>query len=740
MQDIAKTMPVQEGRVMPKWKLTPDVSKHSPPIIIVGAGITGLATSIALSNLSLPSIIFESRTYDDLIESGAGINLQAKAIECLNDLGISTASIIESGAVILKQSYYCPDGRHVCTLNKEGPKGGTPKQVAIHRGALMKLLLSKMNEKNGMVQLFDQVNIQGATNKDDSVVVEIMSEKENDLTNATGSSRRLINGSMLLAADGINSKLRDQMFNHKKTDPRTYHGVTHYRGVTKEFPRFLDGKTMLVIGGTGVKFVIYPISTSKQENHQTINWVFCVKEKNAHLSSSFKIEHLQKHILDTLQKNSFDVDFINLSSLVKKSESITSWPMVDLDPLDSWVQDRTVLLGDAAHAVLPVGSGGAMAGLVDAIAMKDAFAKSGPVPCTNVLQLFQKLRYGDAVKYQQKCRQQPAEKIMQEILDQGPSLVTIPSSYGERIRSQMMKMHSPTWNETTDLNSSIEKRVLVVGGGASGIVTCKEFLENGFQPVVFEAGPSIGGVFRDAYKNLELTSSSAFTAFSDFPPTEKVPTMWTSAEYLTYLHSYAVENNLFPHIQFNNKVIGVKRVARAKTTEESSALVNEETFLVKEKMEDTDWEVTVKDSITGIISSVVGKNLVLCVGSNATPNIPRFIGEETYKGMILHTSQVDTFEMFRGKRVLCLGLGESGSDVPYWIAKEPGTKVSVAYRGLGWCVPRRRPLRTGLPTDLNTNRLLWGLPRLYNRAISFLLVRTFFHDSLDSFSMLILVH
>ena len=120
---------VQEGRATPKWKMTPDVSTDSP-IIIVGAGITGLAMSIALSDLSLPSIVIERRSEHDLITTGAGINLQEKAISCLNILGISTPSIIESGTVISKQSYYCPDGRHVCTLDKQAStnKGGNPKQ------------------------------------------------------------------------------------------------------------------------------------------------------------------------------------------------------------------------------------------------------------------------------------------------------------------------------------------------------------------------------------------------------------------------------------------------------------------------------------------------------------------------------------------------------------------------------------------------------------------------------------
>ena len=576
----------------------------------------------------------------------------------------------------------------------------------------MKLLLSKVKERKDNVRLLEQCEVRNvcANEEVDQVTIEISSEEKEE-----SDASRLVNGSVVLAADGINSKIRKQMFKDK-ADPRTFHGVTHYRGMAKDFPTFLDGQTMLVIGGTEVKFVIYPI-TSPKDGKQTINWVFCVREKVDSLSSS--IEQLQQHLLDILEQHKYELDFLNLTSLVEETDLITPWPMVDLEPLDSWLENLTALVGDAAHATLPVGSGGAMAGLLDALAMKEAFAKSGPVPCSSVLKLFQALRYKDAVKYQKKCRLQPAENILQEIINQGQNLEEIPSSYSEKIYSEMRKLHAPTTSQSA--RTSVDKRVLIVGCGASGIASCKEFLENGYEPVVFESGPTIGGVFRDAYKTLELTSSSAFTAFSDFPPTEKVPTMWTSSEYLTYLHSYAVENDLFPYIQFNKKVVGIRRInstVNSTTTEETP-------LIESQSNKDVDWEVTIQSVNTGSTSTILGKNLVLCVGSNARPNKPTFLGQEMFKGKIVHTSEIDRFEMFRGKRVLCLGLGESGSDVPYWIAKEPGTTVTVAYRGKGWLVPRRRPLRTGLPTDLNTNRMLWGLPRFYNRLISFLLVSSF---------------
>ena len=53
--------------------------------------------------------------------------------------------------------------------------------------------------------------------------------------------------------------------------------------------------------------------------------------------------------------------------------------MVDLDPLDTWTYARIGLVGDDAHGMLPVGSGGAMSTVFDALALREAFEKVGLV-------------------------------------------------------------------------------------------------------------------------------------------------------------------------------------------------------------------------------------------------------------------------------------------------------------------------------------------------------------------------
>lgn len=718
---------VQSGRVEPKLKISPGTTET--PVLIAGAGVAGTATALALEhNLDIKPIIFDERTKWQLTAGTAGINLQAEAIRALNKLGISTTSLIQAGNAIKKQSYYCPDGRLVSTLDKEignhTAKNGPiiPGQIAIHEGILAQMLLDTAASKGIKVMTSHRVaKVTSNTATQISVgVEEIQSCKENEMCDNQWIRKHKYDGAMLIGADGIDSSVRKQNLQHcPKQCLKRDHGMTQYCGVARRCSTFLDGSTMILVGGLNVKLVVYPISSPDARGMQDVNWLVEIKDDKVMMDSASTATATATGILELLVDNGFDLDFLDIATLVNATESIISRRMADLEPLDSWTKQCIGLVGDAAHAMLPVGSSGTTAALLDALAIGEAFEKSGPVPVPDILRLYQSMRYEDVSNKHHRNRLMPAEQVMQEVLDNVPSAQQVPTVYAERIRAAMKPLHQggPMMEREKLMSSPTEKRVLIVGAGASGLTACKEFLDVGYSPIILEGGKTFGGVFRDAYKNLELTSSSCFTSYSDFPPSnghQGPPKMWTGPEYLSYLHRYAVQNDVFKHIRFNSTVVGITRV-------EGSG-------------EDMDYEIAVRDSVTGEIRFVTGRVLVLCVGSNAKPSVPTFDGQDGFDGEVVHTSEIDGFELFRNKRVLSLGIGESGSDLPWWIAKEPGTAVTVAARGLGWCAPRRRPLTSGLPTDLNTNRILWGLPRIFSDIFSFTLV-SFYTDDARYFSV-----
>jgi 5-methylphenazine-1-carboxylate 1-monooxygenase len=52
--------------------------------------------------------------------------------------------------------------------------------------------------------------------------------------------------------------------------------------------------------------------------------------------------------------------------MLRGAKEIFEYPMIDRDPVPTWVDGRVALLGDAAHVMYPVGSNGASQAIVDA--------------------------------------------------------------------------------------------------------------------------------------------------------------------------------------------------------------------------------------------------------------------------------------------------------------------------------------------------------------------------------------
>lgn len=420
--------------------------------IIIGAGVAGVASAIALLDCGLDPVILEQRSGSKLV-GGAGINCQATAISALAKFGVPIEVMKKSGRVIKKQSYYAPDGRHVGSLDKSGT-GDVPGQIGIHRGKLVQLLMDVAKSRDIAVLMRHHVSTIDTKSTPGKIIV-----KADIRSNALPT---VLEGSMVLGADGINSLVRRHYISgNRDADPQRWHGATHYRGVCENYPGFLDRETMILAGGVhGVKAVVYPISNPDENGYQTINWVLAVEENEIHEDKST----YKEHILKLVKEQGFDLGFLDVYDLLSRTPDIEAWPMVDLDPLDTWTDDRIALSGDAAHGMLPVGSGGAMAALLDALALKEAFEKNEDDPIPDILKAYEALRKKDATLHQGKCRLQPAENIVQEAMDKVPMGEEVPAEYEQRLRDVMKTVHNPT-------NKDPPVGVILSLGVTKGIIT-----------------------------------------------------------------------------------------------------------------------------------------------------------------------------------------------------------------------------------------------------------------------------
>ena len=185
-------------------------------------------------------------------------------------------------------------------------------------------------------------------------------------------------GALLIGADGIHSAIRHQMA-PEEGEPR-WNGAMLWRGTTLAKP-FKSGASMVMVGHSGLRFVSYPISrTDPRSGLATINWIANLQfdPDGRFNKEDWNREARLADFLPDFEAMKFD--WLDVPSLVRSSERVYEYPMVDRDPLVRWTQGRVSLMGDAAHAAYPVGSNGAGSAIIDARKLGRAFLDHGVEP------------------------------------------------------------------------------------------------------------------------------------------------------------------------------------------------------------------------------------------------------------------------------------------------------------------------------------------------------------------------
>lgn len=194
----------------------------------------------------------------------------------------------------------------------------------------------------------------------------------------------------------------------------------------------------------------------------------------------------------------------------------------------------------------------------------------------------------------------------------------------------------------------IVARVCVVGAGSSGLVAIKELREQGHHVLCFEQATLEGGVFSPgarnesdrtacAYQELEMNVSNHFLAFSSMPVPDENKRYWMHKEYARYLSKFAERFHLLDYIEFNTEVCDAQRRADGK------------------------WEVEVLSK--GVRRKEIFDALVVASGRYHNPYLPEIEGTAQFEGQITHSNRYQKANAFADKKVVIIGLGESGADI-----------------------------------------------------------------------------
>lgn len=186
----------------------------------------------------------------------------------------------------------------------------------------------------------------------------------------------------------------------------------------------------------------------------------------------------------------------------------------------------------------------------------------------------------------------------------------------------------------------------VIGAGPHGMSALKALLQNGFDADGFEREASVGGNWNygadnsRVYRSTHLISSKPFTQFPDFPMPDAYPDYPSHVQVKEYFDSYARHFGLLDRIRFRHDVVRVVPSGTADT-----------------------WLVTTLARDTGRETTAEYAGVVIANGHNWHPKIPRYPGQDEFRGEIIHSAQYKDSDILRGRRVLVVGAGNTGCDV-----------------------------------------------------------------------------
>ncbi len=250
-------------------------------------------------------------------------------------------------------------------------------------------------------------------------------------------------------------------------------------------------------------------------------------------------------------------------------------------------------------------------------------------------------------------------------------------------------------NESTangaDFRDGHKPRACVIGAGSSGITAMRSLKAKGIDHVCFEKGSFIGGNWKydndndqsAAYESLHINTSREMMEYAEYPMPDDFPDYPDHFRIQEYFEAFVDHFGLADAIRFQTEVESVV------------------------PSENGGWDVTWK-SRDGESGTDHFTDVMVCNGHHWDKRWPEptFPGSETFEGIQMHAHDYRTPDIFDGKRVLVLGIGNSATDIAVESSRHAEETFLSMRRG-AWILPK---YFGSTPTDRATTGLMSRLP------------------------------
>ncbi|WP_455271794.1 FAD-dependent monooxygenase [Rhizobium herbae] len=320
------------------------------PVAIVGAGIAGLSAALSFAHKGIPAEIFEQTSV--LSEAGAGLQLSPNATRILTKLGLlpQLESVwTEPQAINLVSGTSLRAIASVPSGEFARERWASPYGV-LHRADLQKTLLDAV-AANSLCRLH--------------LGAEIDDASQHVIAGMIGSEPRLVVG-----ADGVWSKVRKRIEGAGKA---IFSGSIAWRFTLgeAEAPAFFGTTKVTAFLGNGSHLVVYPLQPARSFNVVAItsgadpgdswNRTLPSKTSRQRLLEAFSGWHPQ------------------IVELLRQAVEPTIWPLYEVSA-GAWNRgDEVILIGDAAHAMMPFAAQGAAMAIEDAFELASYVANRKPL-------------------------------------------------------------------------------------------------------------------------------------------------------------------------------------------------------------------------------------------------------------------------------------------------------------------------------------------------------------------------
>ena len=322
-------------------------------IAIVGAGIGGLSLALALRERGVRAEVFEQAA--ELTEIGAAIALSANAtreyarLDLLDEL--AAAATIPTELVYR----HWQDGRRVAAHPvREGDayvrRFGAP-YFGIHRADLQRTLSAAL----GREHLHLGCRLTDLVPERDSVVLEF-------------AGGRVERADVVVGADGVRSVVRRWVTG---ADDAVYSGTSAFRGIvpTAALPSLPDPHAIQFWMGPDAHLLHYAIGGAGE----SVNF-FAVVEGPPVWPHDGSVAEVREDV----PVASFRGWHPAVTEMIRAAASPVRWGLFTVRPLLRWSRGRVVVLGDAAHGMLPHQGQGANTSIEDAFALAALVADARP--------------------------------------------------------------------------------------------------------------------------------------------------------------------------------------------------------------------------------------------------------------------------------------------------------------------------------------------------------------------------